>query len=169
MTPDLKIIIDHPRTIDDAVTRLMFILTERDKEKIRCISRENLLWGMHTPNGIAVDSADGKMYWTDFETGKIHRTNLDGSSAECLISSGLFGPAGIAVCGHVPVQHRDFRGGCPGVADLRLDGNGRLLGEVDREIGRRARLRENPGKMSAQATGCARHEGDPVGQGDTRR
>ena len=58
MTPDLKIIIDHPRTIDDAVTRLMFILTERDKEKIRCISRENLLW-LHLKLGTTIRKGFG--------------------------------------------------------------------------------------------------------------
>ena len=41
--------------------------------------------------------AGGKMYWTDEETGKIQRANLDGSGVEDLVASGLSNPFGIAL------------------------------------------------------------------------
>ncbi len=40
--------------------------------------------------------ADGKMYWTDFDTGKIQRANRDGTEVEDLISTGTDSPSGIA-------------------------------------------------------------------------
>ena len=49
------------------------------------------------PCGIALDSAAGKMYWTDAGTDKIQRANLDGSGVEDLITSGLRSPYGIAL------------------------------------------------------------------------
>ncbi len=41
--------------------------------------------------------ASGKMYWTDDITAKIQRANLDGSSVEDLVTTGLNAPQGIAV------------------------------------------------------------------------
>ena len=38
-----------------------------------------LVSGLDTPLGIAIDENDGKLYWADNGTGKIHRANLDGS------------------------------------------------------------------------------------------
>ena len=38
-----------------------------------------------------------KLYWTDWGTDKIQRANLDGSSAEDLVTSGLDGPTGLAL------------------------------------------------------------------------
>ena len=49
------------------------------------------------PYGLALDLAGGKMYWTDVELGKIRRANLDGSGVEELVTSGVFGPAGLAL------------------------------------------------------------------------
>ena len=37
------------------------------------------------------------MYWTDDETDKIQRANLDGSNIEDLVTQGLDGPFGIAL------------------------------------------------------------------------
>ena len=48
-------------------------------------------------DGIALDVAGGKMYWTDWGTEKIQRSNLDGSDVEDLVTTGLEGPGGIAV------------------------------------------------------------------------
>ncbi len=42
-------------------------------------------------------AAAEKIYWTDRGSSSIHRSNLDGTNSEILISSGLDGPAGIAV------------------------------------------------------------------------
>ena len=41
--------------------------------------------------------ASDKMYWTDDITAKIQRANLDGSSVEDLVTTGLSGPFGIAL------------------------------------------------------------------------
>jgi hypothetical protein len=48
--------------------------------------------------GLAVDMADGKIYWThgSFFQGRIKRANLDGSNQETVIS-GLKGPRGVAL------------------------------------------------------------------------
>ena len=43
------------------------------------------------------DAGAGKMYWTDVETAKIQRANLDGSGVEDLVASGLSGPKGVAL------------------------------------------------------------------------
>ena len=37
------------------------------------------------------------MYWTDYDTEKIQRANLDGSNGEDLITQGLIGPYNIAL------------------------------------------------------------------------
>ena len=54
--------------------------------------------GLNTPSGIAVNSAEGKVYWTDagFED-EIQRANLDGSGVEDLVTEGLLGPLAIAL------------------------------------------------------------------------
>ena len=57
---------------------------------------ENLLTGLGTPSGIALDIAGGKMYWTDPAIGKIQRANLDSSNVEDLLT-GLGTPSGIAL------------------------------------------------------------------------
>ena len=41
--------------------------------------------------------AGGKIYWTDWDTDKIQRANLDGSSVEDLATTGLSRPSGIAL------------------------------------------------------------------------
>ena len=57
---------------------------------------EDLVTGLSSPRGIALDLGAGKMYWTDSDTGKIQRANLDGSGVEDLVT-GLSGPRGIAL------------------------------------------------------------------------
>jgi outer membrane protein assembly factor BamB len=47
--------------------------------------------------GIALDLSAGKMYWTNRSWQSIERANLDGSSWEFVISSGLNDPRGIAL------------------------------------------------------------------------
>ena len=44
-----------------------------------------------------MDVAGGKMYWTDRDTNKIQRANLDGSDIEDLVTEGLKSPQGIAL------------------------------------------------------------------------
>ena len=63
---------------------------------------ETLVTGLNTPRSIALDVAEGKMYWTDYDlfgegdTGKIQRANLDGSNIETLVT-GSDGLGGIAL------------------------------------------------------------------------
>ena len=59
---------------------------------------EDLITGLTSPYGIAIDPRRGKMYWTDPEVRKIQCANLDGSGVEDLITD-LDSPAGIAVDG----------------------------------------------------------------------
>ena len=49
------------------------------------------------PNGITVDALGGKMYWTDFQDKTVMRANLNGSSVQSLVTSGVSEPQGIAV------------------------------------------------------------------------
>ena len=58
---------------------------------------------MDAPGGIALDVAGGKMYWAadsgeqGRDTGKIQRSNLDGSGVEDLVTTGFWDPRGIAL------------------------------------------------------------------------
>jgi hypothetical protein len=57
---------------------------------------ENLVTGLDTPTGIAIDGLRSKIYWTDPNLGKIQRANLDGSEVEDLITN-LNSPSGIGI------------------------------------------------------------------------
>ena len=46
---------------------------------------------------VAVDAAGGKVYWCDADNFKISRANLDGSSAQDIITTGLAFPSAIAL------------------------------------------------------------------------
>ena len=46
---------------------------------------------------VPVPESQGKMYWTDWETAKIQRANLDGSQVEDLVTTGLEEPSGLAL------------------------------------------------------------------------
>ena len=48
------------------------------------------------PDGLALDVADGKMYWTDLGLGTIYSANLDGANIQTLVS-GLNTPLAIAL------------------------------------------------------------------------
>ncbi len=50
---------------------------------------------LNSPDGIGIDVAGGKIYWTDSDTKKIQRANLDGTTIEDLITTGLSSPEGI--------------------------------------------------------------------------
>jgi hypothetical protein len=55
------------------------------------------------PDGIALDLAAGKLYWTGFGSVlKIQRSDLDGSNIEDLVTTGLSIPRGIDVGPNVP-------------------------------------------------------------------
>ena len=57
---------------------------------------EDIIIGLKSPRGIALDIPNRKMYWADLGAGKIQRANLDGSDVEDIIT-GLLGPNGIAL------------------------------------------------------------------------
>ncbi len=57
---------------------------------------ENFVIDFGHPDGLALDGAGGKLYWTDEIIGEIKRANLDGSDVEVLVS-GLSAPVGIAL------------------------------------------------------------------------
>jgi len=54
------------------------------------------------PEGIALDTVNGKMYWADQGPSKISRANLDGTDVEILVTSGTTHPHDIGL---------DFAGG----------------------------------------------------------
>jgi sugar lactone lactonase YvrE len=49
---------------------------------------QDLVTGVDTPWGIALDTTNGKLYWTDDATNRVRRANLDGSNVETLIDLG---------------------------------------------------------------------------------
>ena len=55
--------------------------------------------GGGSPEGIALDPAAGKMYWTKWNgvAGKIQRSDLDGSNPETILVTGRWRPRGIAL------------------------------------------------------------------------
>ena len=52
--------------------------------------------GVNSPTGLLVDSANGKVYWSEYFAGNICRANLDGTNIQTLYS-GLDSPAGMAL------------------------------------------------------------------------
>lgn len=52
---------------------------------------------MEKPHGIAIDAIMRKIYWTDYGTQKIQRSNMDGTNVEDIVTSGLVKPYGLAV------------------------------------------------------------------------
>jgi DNA-binding beta-propeller fold protein YncE len=71
-------------------------------DKIMCINSDKteksdiITSDLSQPCGLAIDSINKKIYWSDFGTGKIERANLDGSSRESIIT-GLTSILGIAL------------------------------------------------------------------------
>lgn len=57
---------------------------------------EDLVTDLRRPADLAVDAAGGKLYWTDWLTGKVQRANLDGSRVEDLVT-GLRFPDAVAL------------------------------------------------------------------------
>ena len=57
---------------------------------------EDLVVSIVTPEGIALDLTEGKMYWRD-RLGEIKRADLDGSNIEVLVTTGREAPQGIAL------------------------------------------------------------------------
>ena len=57
---------------------------------------QDIVTGLGTVEGIALNTATGKVYWTDSEVGTIQRANLNGSNVEDLVN-GARAPSDIAV------------------------------------------------------------------------
>ena len=57
---------------------------------------QDLISGLGTAEGIALDTSMGKVYWTDSEMGKIQRANLNGSNVQDLVN-GAGTPSDIAL------------------------------------------------------------------------
>lgn len=49
------------------------------------------------PFAIAVDRPEGKVYWTAVNQAGIHRSNLDGTDVEDVVTNGLVAPTGLAL------------------------------------------------------------------------
>ena len=84
---------------DTALSHLYWADANPDKIQRANLDGSNikdLLPGLESPVGIALDVTGGKMYWTDRDAGVVQRTNLDGSTTETLIT-GLETPVGIAL------------------------------------------------------------------------
>ncbi|KAL6479722.1 hypothetical protein MHYP_G00107550 [Metynnis hypsauchen] len=78
-----------------------------------------------TPEGLALDWINRKLYWTDRGSSSIYRSGLDGQDREMLIFKKLLKPQGIAV--HPQAQKLFWTdvGSHPAVERSRLDGLGR--------------------------------------------
>ncbi len=57
---------------------------------------QNLVAGESSPQGVAIDSAAGKIYWADTTSGAIRVANLDGTGAQDLYT-GESSPSGVAI------------------------------------------------------------------------
>ena len=85
--------------------------------------------GLINPYALALDVGQGKMYWTDLNTGKhpaIQRANLDGSNVEDLItrSAGSHSPAGLALdVGRGKMYWTDLYYGTGKIQRANLDGS----------------------------------------------
>lgn len=60
-------------------------------------NEEILVADLLNPSGIALDTAAGKLYWTDIGTRKIQRANPDGTGVEDVITSSVVAPVRIAL------------------------------------------------------------------------
>ena len=72
-----------------------------DDGRIRAVKtdKSDARWvtsGLNNPLGVAVDSANRQIYWTEPLDGTIKRANLDGTQIE-VVASGLVNPRGVAV------------------------------------------------------------------------
>ncbi len=72
-----------------------------DNGRIRAaqMDKDNLIWvaeGLNKPLGVAIDSVNRRIYWTEPSEGTIKRANLDGTLIEIVVR-GLVNPRGVAV------------------------------------------------------------------------
>jgi hypothetical protein len=85
---------------------------------------EDLVMGedVNRPGAIALDLAAGKVYWTESVSGKIRRSNLDGSTVEDLLDRQFLTSFGLAVDSHAgKLYWSDFASGT--IERANLDGS----------------------------------------------
>ncbi|MCK4692150.1 MAG: DUF2341 domain-containing protein, partial [Anaerolineales bacterium] len=58
--------------------------------------QDRIAAGLSAPRRLAIDAANGKMYWSDTGSGSISRSDLDGNNIEVLVT-GLTTPRGVAL------------------------------------------------------------------------
>ena len=99
---------------------------EINRANLNGTSKENLLWGLVGPRGIAVDVVAGKMYWADYDRRIIQRSYLDGFNIETVISDpgGLYAPHHIALAVPEPATWLLFLSGFLSVLQRRRRGGG---------------------------------------------
>ena len=89
-------------TLDAAAGKLYFINAWNKIQSLNLDGtafRSNLITGLQSPKGLAVDAAGGKVYWieqTGERAGKISRANLDGSAVE-VVKDLTSVPGGVAL------------------------------------------------------------------------
>lgn len=83
--------------------------------------------GLHTPDGLAVDSVGRKLYWTDDGHDRIEVSNLDGSMRSVLIWENLDKPRAIAL--HYDEGHMFWTdwGNDPHIERADMDGKNRKI------------------------------------------
>lgn len=87
---------------------------------------QQLLSGLGSPNGLAVDISSGKIYWIESDTNSLHRANLDGSASQTLDDTNLVNPQGIGLDvtnDHIYVAD-DGGGANDAIRRFNLDGTG---------------------------------------------
>ena len=73
-----------------------------------------------SPYGIALDTGEQKIYWTNLEVGKIQRSNFDGTNIEDLVIDGLCATSGIDLDTDGGKMY--WAAGCAGIRRSDLDG-----------------------------------------------
>jgi len=76
--------------------------------------------------GIALDRANRKLYWTEFEIKGIVRANLDGTAMETVVSGGMDTPWGLALAQTSEIITGADAGGGPHVRELTREPEGSL-------------------------------------------
>jgi sugar lactone lactonase YvrE len=89
----------EPLALDGAHGQLYFGIIGGKISRINLdgSGKVDLVSGSWYPEGLALDLAGGKMYWTDTLNDKIWRANLDGSNVQDIITSGLLQATGLAM------------------------------------------------------------------------
>lgn len=80
---------------------------------------------IHTPDGIAIDSVNDHLYWTDTGIDKVMRSNLDGSSRTVILDTNLQEPRAIVLDEANSMMYLSDWGTNPKIEKCMLDGSNR--------------------------------------------